>query len=349
MSSILDALRKLEEEKAQQFSTPETPLPIEPPVREPAPRRTRSRRSKRSAQDHSRKLWLAVPAVIFALGIIWAATVMGPKSDLTYGERDLLAAATPAPVENHDRSGVAELRDPTLERIEAGLREVAETPGLAPPVAPEPTPIQPAELDPEPAPREPVPQTNEVVEPTPTPDAVPANVAPIRVDVKPVPTEVVEEPEELVIDEPPIVAEPEPIEQELVPAEPFEPEPEPVVEDVAPPRTEPSERYRNAMAVSNALRGETAEPEEPEPVEQDIRRYDIMTRTVRARLGIPELVINMLGLPNERQPRPSALINYNNVYVGETIPDTHGRVHLIGVDIRGIAVEVEGERFYYPK
>jgi len=366
MSSILDALRKLEEEKAQHPGAPATPRPIEPPAREPAARRHRSRRPARSArrrQGPIPKLWLAVPVFLFALGIIWAATTQTPASDANIDSRELIAAASVDLGEISD----APDRDTTLDRIEADLllaaqETVRETPGtvavasLAAPIQaadPEPQP-QPETVKPDPPAPDPTPVIPEVTAPPvrtdPEPEIATERMAPIQIDVSPVPMDAEPVPEELPVVKPPIEITPEPIESPQAEPQRIEQFPEVTEETLAPIRTEPSERYQKAMAVSDAIRNGTVIEEKPKPkVEEDIRRYDIMTRTVMAKYDIPEMSINMLSLPNERRPRASALINYNKVYVGEIIEGTRGRVHLIGVEIRGIAVEVEGQRFYYPK
>lgn len=360
MSSILDALRKLEEEKASYPTPAETPRPIQAPAREPAPRRSRSRRPARGRHgEHNagQKLWIAVPVVIFGLGVIWAATTMSSDQDAAVDEADLVAAANTgsATLEPTASLAPAEHRDTTLDRIEADLRLAAEEPvresrvtiaeaRLATPIQssePAPLPVEPPEVD--------------VVAETPSDrdsetSITEAAMAPIQVDVSPVPMEFEQEPEPLPVEEPPADVKPEPVRVAKAPPKPVEPEPAPYEEEayVEPARTEPSENYRKAMAVSDALRDGTPLEEEA-AVEEDIRRYPIMTRTVFTRLGVPELRINMLALPTERNPTPSALIDYNKVYVGESIPGTNGRARLIGVDIHGIAVDVDGERFYYPK
>lgn len=360
MSSILDALRKLEEEKATYPTPAETPRPIQAPAREPAPRRSRSRRPARGRhgeQAAGRKLWFAVPVVIFGLGIIWAATTMSSEPDAVKNDVDGVASANmgSAALEPADSLASAEHRDTTLDRIEADLRLAAEEPvresrvtiteaRLAAPI--QSSESAPVLIDP--------PDVEAVVDTSPNNDAEMSNaetaLAPIQVDVSPVPMEFEQEPEPLPVEEPPADVRPEPIREAKPAPKPVEPEPAPYEEEeyVAPSRTEPSENYRKAMAVSDALRDGTPLEDEP-AVEEDIRRYPIMTRTVFTRLGIPEVRINMLALPTERNPTPSALIDYNKVYMGETIPGTSGRARLIGVDIHGIAVDVDGERFYYPK
>lgn len=350
MSSILDALRKLEEERSQHQAAQETPLPIEPPTREPAPRRSRARRSRRP-QNRNTKLWVAVPVGLFGAGVILAAVAGGFGG----GSGDDATAMANAPAYDASDAELPAARDPQIDRIESDLRELAESPiQEVPSASPDPVLTTPIQAEPEPLPepeREPVSAETPVSEPE---SVSAANVAPIKMDVEPIAPKSDPEPEPMPVEEPPADLPPAPVEREPVevaqaPKPTFEPEPAP--EAVSPPpRTEPSERYEQIKAMTDdAFRApESTKEAEPE-VEEDIRRYDIMTRTVRARLDIPELDINMLMLPNEVNPDPAALINYNKVYVGESIPDTQGRVALIGVDIRGIAVEVEGKRYYYPK
>ncbi|MDZ4860596.1 MAG: hypothetical protein SGI88_16595 [Candidatus Hydrogenedentes bacterium] len=69
----------------------------------------------------------------------------------------------------------------------------------------------------------------------------------------------------------------------------------------------------------------------------------ILTESDRVRLGLPPLKINIVGIPNTRNPRASALINMQKVYVGENIPSTQAR--LVDVDLRGVAIEISGNRY----
>ncbi len=72
-----------------------------------------------------------------------------------------------------------------------------------------------------------------------------------------------------------------------------------------------------------------------------------LSESERLRLDLPKLNINIVGLPTKRQPHPSALINLNKVYVGENIPNTDAR--LIAVELRGVGIEVSGRRYFLPK
>ncbi len=76
----------------------------------------------------------------------------------------------------------------------------------------------------------------------------------------------------------------------------------------------------------------------------DIEKLPILSESVRVRLALPPLTINIVGIPNSRNPRASALINMQKVYVGENIPGTSAR--LIDVSLRGVSVDVNGQRYF---
>ncbi len=75
-----------------------------------------------------------------------------------------------------------------------------------------------------------------------------------------------------------------------------------------------------------------------------MEKQPILSEAVRVRLGLPPLKINIVGIPNNRNPRASALINMQKVYVGETIPGTSAR--LMDVSLRGVSVDVNGQRYF---
>lgn len=67
----------------------------------------------------------------------------------------------------------------------------------------------------------------------------------------------------------------------------------------------------------------------------------------RVRLGLARLQINLLQPATKNRPHASAIINLNQVYVGETIPRTDAK--LIALDgVKGIVIALQqtGERFY---
>ncbi len=84
-------------------------------------------------------------------------------------------------------------------------------------------------------------------------------------------------------------------------------------------------------------------------LEVDPRTLPRLRESHCERMGIRELQINMLQPKSKTRPYPSAIINLNKVYVGERIPRTSAR--LIAVDgLNGIAIEIEStkKRYYVP-
>ena len=93
---------------------------------------------------------------------------------------------------------------------------------------------------------------------------------------------------------------------------------------------------------------ETVVEKKPAPIENvPLEKLPLLTESERVRLGLPPIKINIVGMPNGRTTRASALINMQKVYVGENIPDTDAR--LFDVDLHGIGLEVRGKRYYYSK
>ena len=79
----------------------------------------------------------------------------------------------------------------------------------------------------------------------------------------------------------------------------------------------------------------------------ELEKLPLLTESERVRLGLPPIKINIVGVPNNRTPRASALINMQKVYVGENIPNTEAR--LIDVDLHGVGLEIRGKRYYFSK
>lgn len=82
------------------------------------------------------------------------------------------------------------------------------------------------------------------------------------------------------------------------------------------------------------------------PSTQDIRNLPILSEAERTRLGLPKFTINMVAAPTPDRPRPSAMVNYNIVYIGDTIQGSRAR--LVGVDVKGIAVDIDGALYFAP-
>lgn len=169
-----------------------------------------------------------------------------------------------------------------------------------------------------PAPQQP--QTNTTVQPVEVPDAPKESVAP---EVKPVKV---------------VTAAPKEI-----PAKKTEPA-------TAKPKSEPAPVKPAAapVVVATNTKPATETPAEAaKPAEDDIDKLPILSESVRVRLGLPALRINIVGIPNNRNPRASALINMQKVFQGETIPGTSAR--LMSVDLRGVVLDVNGQRYFLPR
>ena len=123
------------------------------------------------------------------------------------------------------------------------------------------------------------------------------------------------------------------------------PEELPIEEDtepVAPPRVD--------YAVPSPWTPEPAAPSraasKKEPVPADVRVLPPLGAATRARLGLENMKINALRTSGPDRAYPLALVNLNKVYVGEHIPGTTAK--LIGVREDGMGIEIEGtgERFF---
>lgn len=164
-----------------------------------------------------------------------------------------------------------------------------------------------------PAPQQP--QTNTTVQPVDVPDAPRESVA---AETKPVKV---------------VTAAPK--ETPVKKSEPAAPKPKPETTTAAKAAAVPIVVATNTKPASEA------------PAEDDIDKLPILSESVRVRLGLPALKINIVGIPNNRNPRASALINMQKVFQGETIPGTSAR--LMAVDLRGVVLDVNGQRYFLPR
>jgi len=81
--------------------------------------------------------------------------------------------------------------------------------------------------------------------------------------------------------------------------------------------------------------------------EVDILSLPELTVSDKARLGLPDITVNVVGRPSRYRPQPSAMINFNRVLLNDYIPGTDAR--LIGVSVHGIGIEIGGARYFVPK
>jgi hypothetical protein len=295
MSSILDALKKLEEEKARESDDPNAPLDRAIAAHE--------------LTGRGRGGFEITPLMLGAFVAATAVFVVG----VAMGAAFLVVRA------QGDRPAMA--REMTVPVVAPSVPETPPEPLPVPETSPEPLPV------PE-APERPLPvATSVVVKP-----AVPAPVPPAPTpSIPPDFMEEAEDPEEEEANMPPAPA----------PKPSVEEPPAPVyIREPAPP----------APVVTPAP---VTLPEEPDPpvrssaTPEDPRSLPYLSRSVQDRLGIPDLKVNMVSRASRNHPRPSALINYNRVYLDETIPETNAR--LVSITIHGIAIEVNGQQYFVPQ
>lgn len=118
-----------------------------------------------------------------------------------------------------------------------------------------------------------------------------------------------------------------------------------------PDRDAPSRAAQEAPASSFSEESRDAPPRPPYQAPTNPRDYQhvdisslpILTHAAREHYGLQELTVNLRRAPSPSRPEASAMINLNHIRVGETIPGTNAV--LIGVSPGSIAIEVEGARY----
>ena len=199
-----------------------------------------------------------------------------------------------------------------------------------------------------PAPQAPKPQEPAAVAPV-SPDAPPASepVAPPAERVAPRPQQMVAAALEA---EPAPPQEPPPSPATPTPTPTPPPAPEPVVVTAAPPAAAPPALPQPPQEAPPPVEAQENRPPAQAQLEKNTldpsKLYELpmLRHSERVRFGLEELQINMPRPANKRRPLASAIINLQPVFVGETIPGTPAI--LVGVDMSGAAIEVEGRNFY---
>ncbi len=146
---------------------------------------------------------------------------------------------------------------------------------------------------------------------------------------------------------------PVPVRTQNVSQEPIPESPVPITppppRNVASITTQTASTYNSpedniGSAVSSGSTSESKRNSEPVP--DNLRSLPQLRNTERNRHGLEGMRINMLREPSDSRPNALAIINLNRVFVGERIPDTNAR--LIGVEARGIAIEIldSQERYF---
>jgi len=325
MSSILDALKKLEAEKAEANRVEEAPF--EPKIARHdlvGPSAFRDRMTFRFS-----------PVVVISAAILIASVVIGVSVGLSLflvrpqkGEPPGTSKQQVSGFESRV-SGFGSEKWPSAEPkpeeeppVTITRQQVAKLePAPQPPPAPQPA--ERLEAAPNPAPEpvakaEPAPEPVAKAEPAPKPALEP--VAKAEPAPKPVPEPVAKaEPESKPTPEPVAKAEPTPEPPSIPAAEP------------TPDTRNPKPEIRNPKKASRPI---------------DLLLLPALRETDKARYGLSDVRVNMVRPASKARAYASAIINLQPVQVGEKIPGSEAT--LIGVESRAIGIEIEGtgERFH---
>ena len=314
MSSILDALNKLEEEKKEAVRTAAESA-IDPRI---AARELVGRTSGRARHGQlSPVLWGLAGVGIFSLVVVSAAVgvylLIRPSLESTSAAAIApasptvsVASANATPPVSGDPSASTE---PTTAPAPSAPTSPAESAAAPAPSAP--APVKTVESGPKESPAE-------RVAPAPKPIEVASNALPALPWV-----------EQAATSTPP---------EESAAAR----------TETAPPASVASVPLAPALPqlpVASAP-APTSVPATAMP--SDISKLPMLRDSDKPRLGFEDVKINMVQPKSDSRPFARAIINLKPVVIGERISDT--RTTLIGVEINGIAVEVNGsrERYFVP-
>lgn len=313
MSSILDALKKLEEEKAARrpggndaSSDPVTPF-------ETVNDSSRYRRRQDEVSVTPKSLLIAGLGMSIVLVVVSVSVSMV----LMRGQSATPTVASLPPVVPQEAAPSVETPPPAA----------AITPP-EPEVAPEPVSAANAPTAPAPKP-EPKAMTASAVKAEPVPAAKPEPVREPAPEPKPEPMQVA--------DAAPQAATPAP--RAEIPALAPAPAPEPVYEAPAPVATpEPTPPPPEPQSL---------EAKDVEPV-ADLKSLPVLRTSDRISLGLENMRVNFLRESTPSRPTAMAVINLNKIHLGEVIPGTRAR--LVAVERSGIGIEIAdtGKRYYIP-
>ncbi|NLN92578.1 MAG: hypothetical protein GX130_04605 [Candidatus Hydrogenedens sp.] len=320
MSSILDALNKLEQEKAAKQSQPGEYTPTLSPE-EAALALIGESSTPKDARRKS--LWLAVVLALFG-GFVLAMLPLG-YIVLTQrgGEKPLEVASVALGEEQRYQVPVSI----PAEEPAPPAQEIERAPVVTPPPAPEPEKVRPAVVPPQKkeTPVETVPESIPLPDRFPMEDTVPE--PPVEISELPPVSPV----ESAVVTSVPVVpaSTPEPVVPQ--PAEPVVPPADPIVIAQTPEEIPSS--------AGSALPGAPSARTRSGAV--NVENLPRLSSQERSRLGLDGIRLNVLRPADKDQPDALAIINLKKVYVGETIPGTRAR--LIGVVSSGIGIEIESD------
>jgi len=335
MSSILDALKKVEQEKAAKAAEAETYVPFTP---ESAAELFNQPTRHGDAPSKSPVMLLAAVAGLVVIGVLASVvvsmTLLRSQGQATIAQAPVqqspvVAAPVTAPAPAPQAVVPTPAPQPTRQPapVEQPVQVAPAPPVVVPAPAPAPVAQQPAPVAATPAPT-PVPA------PAPTPAPAPA---PVQVAMA-IPTPA------------PVAETPAPTPPPATPSAPaaFQaPTPAPVMNTPPPPAPEPRVATPRPAAVPvpkpKPISASAATREAPKDV--DVTTLPVLTPGDFSRYGLDGLALNMLRAPSADRPTGMAIINLNKVYPGELIPGSRAR--LVGVARTGIGVEIEGSGEQY--
>ncbi len=352
MSSILDALNKVEEDRnARDASDSDPDAPFAPETAAEAlfnPPKKRRRSVRRSRFNGKALAYAAGGLIVIALIVglsAGVASLVGRANPSTPAVAVAAKPADKAPVQavgKETHTVPAPEANTSPAPPDAQVSQSAGKPQESVPVPPAEAQSKPAATMetkvPEPEPVKPVAESS--VPPAPELAKAVAE-APVPPVLKPVKT-VAEKPAPKPPAEPVKLAKAAPVPAE----EPTTPLPTP--EAIARVRAEVPESKPQAVV---PMRGSPVSlapgraAEKRAPFLEDVNALPRLGQAERERLGLGEMRLNVLREASSSQPEGLAIINLKKVYVGEMIPGTNAR--LIAVQTRAIAIEIEGtgERF----
>lgn len=306
MSSILDALKKLEQDKQEKEQSDQLEIGTLAAERD----LFHHKRGAGRGTVQVSSMMLAGGVLVFAVALVCVSVITAL----------LIVNAAPVPP--------------------ATTVHVAQAPAAAPAANAAKQDASSATAPAEPAAQVPVAPDSVAVEPTtPADEAAGVAAVPEPAAKAPQPAEPLAAPKEEVL----LAAA-----QEPAVAEPAEkPVPRARREEPPAPRPEPPAAVQTIPPAPVKPVASAADAPAPAFGDIDLNVLPILSESERVRLGLPPLKVNIVGLPTKRQPRPSALINYEKVYVGEYISNTNAR--LVDVELRGVGLSVGGQLYFLPK
>ena len=363
MSSILDALRKLEADKA------ETPAQDDLVMDNVAAERDLVGEGLMRTGTTLR----ITPGILIAC-IVGLSVLLGIGATAGIAFWWTRSAVEPSPIASVVAPGNAVPSNGTLPIAAAPVTPapsvVSTTPSFPPPSPP--VPVQPQQPIPAPTAPVSVQPSQPVSVPVPVP-AVSTPVQPPQPAPPPASTAVVPQPQPanaaastpaqvttqspVVVTPPHVVSDtPEPDKEPVAPKAPRSGKGTRIVADqsevhvasassteIEKPVREPEVRTE-VPKVSEVK--ETVKPAAHKDDSLDVFSLPVLKESDKARFGLTNLRVNMVRPAGKNAPYASAVINLRPVYVGERIPNTSAT--LVAVEERGIAIEVgdSGERFH---